>query len=326
MKKLTALFLTVLLLLSNAGAVDTYVNSVRLEESASAVVVDGTTLVPARSISEALGATVTWDESSQTVECVSDTVTVTMKIGNCIARVNDTIHILNVPPQIIGGKTMIPARFIAEAFGASVNWDPYTKSVRISDQLYNVVRVVDGDTIVVDYGGSEETVRLIGVDTSGSVNPDASRETHADAASEYTQSRLSGKQVELEFDVQERDEYGRILAYVYVDGTMHNDSLLREGYAVTASVSPNTRYSDRFASTAKARYDKTNSQPAASAAEEPVQQSPVSSISDSRTVYITNNGSKYHTSGCRYLRKSKIPISLSSAKAHGYTPCSVCRP
>ncbi len=44
------------------------------------------------------------------------------------------------------------------------------------------------------------------------------------------------------------------------------------------------------------------------------------------TVYITKTGSKYHTSSCRYLSKSKIPISLTTAKAQGYGPCSVCNP
>lgn len=44
------------------------------------------------------------------------------------------------------------------------------------------------------------------------------------------------------------------------------------------------------------------------------------------TVYITRTGNKYHRAGCRYLRQSKIAISLSSAKSNGYTPCSVCNP
>ena len=44
------------------------------------------------------------------------------------------------------------------------------------------------------------------------------------------------------------------------------------------------------------------------------------------TVYITDTGDKYHRSGCRYLKKSKHAISLSNAKAQGYTPCSVCKP
>lgn len=48
--------------------------------------------------------------------------------------------------------------------------------------------------------------------------------------------------------------------------------------------------------------------------------------SDSSIVYITKTGEKYHKSGCRYLARSKIPISLSNAKARGYTPCSVCNP
>lgn len=48
--------------------------------------------------------------------------------------------------------------------------------------------------------------------------------------------------------------------------------------------------------------------------------------SDSKTVYITDTGEKYHSSGCQYLRKSKHAISISQAKSRGYTPCSKCRP
>ena len=49
-----------------------------------------------------------------------------------------------------------------------------------------------------------------------------------------------------------------------------------------------------------------------------------SSNDQSETVYITNTGSKYHSAGCRYLKKSQIPMSLSKAKQQGYTACSVC--
>ena len=48
--------------------------------------------------------------------------------------------------------------------------------------------------------------------------------------------------------------------------------------------------------------------------------------SNSKTVYITDTGEKYHASGCQYLKKSKHAISLSDAKNRGYTPCSKCRP
>lgn len=47
---------------------------------------------------------------------------------------------------------------------------------------------------------------------------------------------------------------------------------------------------------------------------------------DSRTVYITKTGLKYHTSNCSSLRKSKIAVSLSDAKSRGFTACSICKP
>lgn len=44
------------------------------------------------------------------------------------------------------------------------------------------------------------------------------------------------------------------------------------------------------------------------------------------TVYVTDTGKKYHVDGCRYLRKSRIPMKLAEAKKAGYDPCSVCKP
>jgi hypothetical protein len=53
---------------------------------------------------------------------------------------------------------------------------------------------------------------------------------------------------------------------------------------------------------------------------------PAKTQTQEQTVYITKTGKKYHTATCRYLSKSKIPISLKDAKAQGYTACSVCNP
>jgi len=60
----------------------------------------------------------------------------------------------------------------------------------------------------------------------------------------------------------------------------------------------------------------------------PAQQPTLQKATDAKalTVYITRTGKKYHRDGCRYLRSSRIPVSLKDAKANGYTPCSVCRP
>lgn len=112
---------------------------------------------------------------------------------------------------------------------------------------YKVVRVVDGDTIVVNFNGKEEKVRFIGVDTPESVHPDKSKNTEEGVrASEYTKERLLNKNVKLEFDVQERDKYGRLLAYVYIEGNMYNKELLEKGYAKVATYPPNVKYVDEF--------------------------------------------------------------------------------
>jgi len=106
-----------------------------------------------------------------------------------------------------------------------------------------VVRVVDGDTLDVELNGVKERVRLIGVDTPevhGSV------EHYGAEASAFTKERLTGAAVSLELDVEERDRYGRLLAYLWLGDEMFNETLVREGYAQVMTVPPNVKYADRF--------------------------------------------------------------------------------
>lgn len=114
-----------------------------------------------------------------------------------------------------------------------------------------ITRVVDGDTIHVALNGRDETVRLIGVDTPETVHPEKPVEPYGPEASAFTKSRLNGKTVYLEFDVQERDKYGRLLAYVWLDEPgeitdVFNAVLLLEGYAQLLTVPPNVKYADHF--------------------------------------------------------------------------------
>ena len=112
---------------------------------------------------------------------------------------------------------------------------------------YEVVRAVDGDTIILDIEGTEERVRLIGINTPESVHPDPKRNVEfGKIASDYTKTILEGKEVELEFDVEERDRYGRLLAYVYLNGEMFNKILLRAGYAQISTYPPNVKYVEEF--------------------------------------------------------------------------------
>jgi micrococcal nuclease len=66
-------------------------------------------------------------------------------------------------------------------------------------------------------------------------------------ASEFTKSLVSGRKVRLEFDVERRDRYGRLLAYVYLeDGTFVNARIIEEGYGQVMTIPPNVKYADRF--------------------------------------------------------------------------------
>jgi len=89
------------------------------------------TLVPLRDIAEELGFIVAWDEKERRITCEKDGETLILQIGNGTASVNGRETPLDAPPQIVGGKTFIPLRFIAENFGASVDYDSSTKQVFI---------------------------------------------------------------------------------------------------------------------------------------------------------------------------------------------------
>lgn len=118
-----------------------------------------------------------------------------------------------------------------------------------------VVRVVDGDTYVVNLDGEETKVRLIGVDTPESVAPDSYTEKtgkentdFGKEVSDYMKEQIKeGDVLFLEFDVSKYDKYNRVLAYAYFpDGEMIQEKLLKEGKAQVMTVQPNSLYSKRF--------------------------------------------------------------------------------
>lgn len=112
-----------------------------------------------------------------------------------------------------------------------------------------VLRVVDGDTIVADVDGTDERVRFIGVDTPESVKPNSPVECYGKEASAHTRDLLpEGTRVRLVLDAEERDRYGRLLAYVYraSDGLFVNLRLAVDGYAGLMTYPPNVAHVDEF--------------------------------------------------------------------------------
>lgn len=113
-----------------------------------------------------------------------------------------------------------------------------------------VERVVDGDTVVVRAAGVRERVRLIGVDTPETKDPRRPVQCFGHEASTYTTRLLPpGTPIRLERDVELRDRYGRLLAYVYRgDGLFVNLALARDGYARLLTYPPNVAHVDEFTS------------------------------------------------------------------------------
>src|SRR4051812_441640 len=121
---------------------------------------------------------------------------------------------------------------------------------RDATRTARVERVVDGDTIVVrlERGGARERVRYIGIDTPESVKPDTPVQCYAKAAARANARLVAGRRVRLVPDVEGRDRFGRLLAYVYRldDDRFVNAALVRGGFAQTLTIPPNVRHAARF--------------------------------------------------------------------------------
>jgi len=119
-------------------------------------------------------------------------------------------------------------------------------SILFAQDFYLCTRVVDGDTILIEIDGKEERIRLIGVDTPETVHPEKPVEYFGKEASEFTKNMAEGKSVRLEFDLDKRDKYGRLLAYVYLeDGTFLNAEIIKQGYGFAYTRFP-FKYLDDF--------------------------------------------------------------------------------
>ena len=129
-----------------------------------------------------------------------------------------------------------------------------TAEITLLKPGYNrVTRVVDGDTIVVDINGVSEKVRLIGVDTPETIDPRKLVQCFGKEASAFNKSLLLNASIRLEADSlqYDRDKYGRLLRYVYVEGEMVNEFLVTWGFAKAENYFPEKRYYERFVSAQK---------------------------------------------------------------------------
>jgi len=216
-------------------------------------------------------------------------------------------------------------------------------------KLYSatVVRIVDGDTAVFRLkDGTREKVRFIGVDTPESTTK---IEPYGKAASAYTAKKLKvGSKVYLEKDVEPRDRYGRLLAYVWlakpsaitqseVRAKLFNAKLVIDGYAQQMTIPPNVKYANYFGTFAdEARFANKglwaaggdSGSDSGAAAVAPATPEP----STSGAAYIGNrNTMKFHIPSCSSVGEmnpaNKVALSSrNQAISGGYVPCGRCRP
>lgn len=203
----------------------------------------------------------------------------------------------------------------------------------------NFRNAVDGDTVYVKFeSGKEEKVRFIGVDTPESTTQ---VEPYGKEAASFTKSKVLGKDVWLELDVQERDKYGRLLAYVWLSpptkesdkeirAKMFNAVLLLEGYAQVMTVPPNVKYAEYF----KKYQQEAREENTGLWGHEVKEEKPTSSQKSQpkSASYIGNkNTKKFHLPDCQWAEKiargNRVYLkSRDEAIKAGYVPCKVCRP
>lgn len=144
LEKLTITILSICIAITSftvvlaADTITVYVNGERIHFDVDPVTENDRTLVPMRSIFEALGATVGWDETTSTATAVNGSDTLQIKIDSTVLMKNGREIILDVPARLIGGRTLVPVRAVSEGLGAEVEWDAEGSRVLITTGMdYN---------------------------------------------------------------------------------------------------------------------------------------------------------------------------------------------
>lgn len=133
MKKILTMVLAALCAFSPvvASAIDVKVDKAPLVMDVEPAIVNGRTLVPMRSIFEALGAEIEWNNYTKAVTAQKDDKTIILYLNDIFAYIDGVSYQLDTPAVAIDGRTMVPARFVAESLDCQVYWDSYEKCVSI---------------------------------------------------------------------------------------------------------------------------------------------------------------------------------------------------
>ena len=191
-------------------------------------------------------------------------------------------------------------------------------NIKVSPESYHKVTFVyDGDTVLLDSG---EKVRLLGINCPEMDHGGGDSEFMAAAARHFTRERVKGTRVWLEHDSEKHDQYGRLLAYVFLEhGDMLNALLVREGLAHVIFNSKNRKHRDLL----------LDSQRKAMTAKHGIWSRP---IGGKEKIYLGNKGSfRFHRPDCHFGRKisKKKRVRFKTRRQafwDGFSPCKQCSP
>lgn len=348
-KKLTAALLAATLLASSASAIELCVDG-RFSQD-KPVMVNDRTLVPMRSLFESLGATVDWNAATNTATATKGATSVSVQLGSKTAYVNGTAKTMEVAAQSISNKTMVPIRFVSEAFNAKVWWEEDTETVYVATtDNYDGYRLApksiytsEGESLIGTYLYTDGTVKGLTILDNGM---DAAWIETADGNLALTS--IPGDTVE--WDKLKTGQKYRVCFLLASAGDATSQvamGVLMEAipYSELSSQNVNTFTSSSTPSTTPNKTNTTNTKPSSSTSNssstttskpstttpsKPSTSSGSSASSSSssdqsgnKTVYVTKTGKRYHYSsscnGGTYYKST-----LTKAKSRGLTPCNKC--
>lgn len=135
---ITVLTLSAMMCIAHAdGDISVYYNAAEISFDVKPQIINGRTMVPIRAIFEKMGAYVAWDQATSTATCTKGDTVVKMTVNSNVMYINGEAVTMDVSPVVIDGRTLAPARYVAEAFGATVQWSQKNSSVVIcSENVY----------------------------------------------------------------------------------------------------------------------------------------------------------------------------------------------
>lgn len=113
-----------------------YVNDKRADMDVAPIIKTGRTFLPARYVTESLGGSVIWNDKEKKISVILGTRNVEMLLNSDLSSVNGTPKVIDVPPFVEKGRTLVPFRFLSEALGCEVNWDPDIRCVTLYNSEY----------------------------------------------------------------------------------------------------------------------------------------------------------------------------------------------